>query len=140
MFDLGASLGFLFVNTSFQAKQNLTALFKHSGFDATADQFAVIGVLAMENGITQRQLCEKSCKNDSNLTRILNGMERKGLILRQKGRDARSRHVHLSAAGKALYLSLAPIAEGYMRRVFAGLSDEERAGLEKVLLHIRGNL
>ena len=69
-FDLYSSLGFLLVNTSFQVKQNLTAIFQREGFDATVDQFRVMGALFGKDGMTQKQICEISCKNDSNLTRI----------------------------------------------------------------------
>lgn len=140
LFDLYSSLGFLLVNTSFQAKQNLTSLFQKKGFDATVDQFTVMGALIGEKGMAQRQLCEKSCKNDSNLTRILSGMENKGLIYRQKGQDARSRNVYLSDKGQTLYTSLAPIAETYMRQVFIGLTDDDEKTLKRILLHIRNNL
>ena len=139
-FDLHSSLGFLLVNTAFQAKQNLTKLFQQEGFDTTIDQFVVMGALIGKNGITQKQICQICCKNDSNLARILNGMENKNLIYRQKGEDARSRNVFLSEKGQALYIALAPIAKRYMNQVLGDLSDEERSFLAKMLLHIREKL
>lgn len=140
VFDLYSSLGFLLVNTAFQAKQNLTALFQREGYETTVDQFTVMGVLMGRDGITQKQICEMSCKNDSNLTRILSGMESKGLIYRQKGQDARSRNVYLSEQGQALYVSLAPIAETYMKQVFNGITQYEEQTLVSILHHIRSNL
>jgi DNA-binding MarR family transcriptional regulator len=128
------------VNTSFQAKQNLTSAFQKAGFDTTVDQFTVMGAIIGEKEITQRQICEKSCKNDANLTRILKGMESKGLVFRQKGKDARSRNVYLSDEGKQLFASLVPIAEEYMHRVFTGLSEEEEKLLEQMLLKVREKL
>ena len=139
-FDLHSSLGFLFVNTAFQAKQNLTTLFQKEGYDITIAQFAVMGALIGKNGLTQKQICQISCKNDSNLTRILNGMESKGLIYRQKGQDARSRNVYLSEQGQALYVALAPIAEKYMYQVLGDLPEEQRGILAKILLTIREKL
>ena len=139
-FDLHSSLGFLLVNTAFQAKQNLTKLFQQEGFDTTIDQFVVMGALIGKNGITQKQICQICCKNDSNLARILNGMENKNLIYRQKGEDARSRNVFLSDKGQALYIALTPIAERYMNQVLGDLSNEERGILVKILLHIREKL
>ena len=139
-FDLHSSLGFLLVNTAFQAKQNLTKLFQQEGFDTTIDQFVVMGALIGKNGITQKQICQICCKNDSNLARILNGMENKNVISRQKGEDARSRNVFLSDKGQALYIALAPIAERYMNQVLGDLSNEERGMLVKILIHIREKL
>ena len=139
-FDLHSSLGFLFVNTAFQAKQNLTALFQKEGFDTTIDQFAVMGALLGKDGITQKHIAQICCKNESNLARILKGMESRGLIYRQKGMDARSRNVYLSNKGMILYASLAPIAQKYMTQVLGDLSMEERQILVKLVLHIRGKL
>jgi len=130
----------LLVNTAFQAKQNLTTLFQKEGFETTIDQFVVMGALMGQNGITQKQICQICCKNDSNLTRILNGMESKGLIYRQKGKDARSRNVYISDKGQVLYIALAPIAERYMNQALGDLSDEERGVLAKILLHIRDKI
>ncbi|MCL2621231.1 MAG: MarR family transcriptional regulator [Defluviitaleaceae bacterium] len=130
----------MFVNTAFKAKQNLTTLFQKEGFDTTTEQFAVMGALIGKDGITQKELCQISHKNESNLTRILKGMEGKGLIYRQTGKDARSRNVYLSDKGQTLFISLAPIAESYMSEVLGGLSEQEKATLAKLVLHIRNNL
>ena len=135
-----STLGFLFVNTAFQAKQNLTALFQKEGFDTTIDQFVVMGALIGKDGITQKHICQICCKNESNLARILKGMEDKGLIRRQKGRDGRSRNVYLSEDGQALFIVLAPIAEKYMTYVLSDLSDDERSILAKLVLRIREKL
>ena len=139
-FDLHSSLGFLLVNTAFQAKQNLTAMFQKEGFNATIDQFVVLGALVGKDGITQKEICQICCKNDSNLARILKGMEAKSLIERKKGRDARSRNVYISEKGQALYAALAPIAQGYMVHVLGHLSETERDMLVKILLDVRDKL
>ncbi len=139
-FDLFSSPGFLFINTAFLAKQNLTARFQKSGFDATVDQFAVLSVLNHEDGITQTVLCERSCKNSSNLTRILNGMTAKGLVERKAGEDARSRKVSMTENGKALYQALAPIAHQYMMEIFAPLTEEEQQALLSMLKRMKNRL
>jgi DNA-binding MarR family transcriptional regulator len=139
-FDLFSSLGFLLVNTAFQAKQNLTAMFQQEGLNATADQFTVLGALFGKEGISQKEICQLTCKNDSNLTRILAGMESKDLITRVKGRDARSRYVALSDKGQKLYMSLAPVAGKYMNQVFDNLTADEQKNLRSVLMKIRENL
>ena len=139
-FDLHSSLGFLLINTAFQAKQNLTKQFQQEGFDTTIDQFVVMGALIGKNGITQKQICQICCKNDSNLARILNGMESKELIHRQKGEDARSRNVFLTDKGQALYVALLPMAEQYMNQVLGDIQKEDREALAKVLLQIREKL
>jgi len=99
-----------------------------------------MGALVGKGGITQKHICQICCKNESNLARILKGMESKGLINRQKGKDARSRNVCLSGKGEMLFIELAPIAEKYMTQVLGGLLDEERNMLAKLILRIREEL
>ncbi|MCL2377567.1 MAG: hypothetical protein FWC77_00415 [Defluviitaleaceae bacterium] len=99
-----------------------------------------MGALIGKDGITQKDICQLCCKNDSNLTRILKGMENKGLIIRKKGKDARSRNVFLSGDGQALFILLAPIAETYMAQVLGDLSDEERNMLAKLVHNVREKL
>lgn len=139
-FNLYSSLGFIFGNTSFQAKQNLTALFHKNGFDSTVDQFSILAALQIEDGITQTQLSGRSCKQSSNLTRILTGMEEKGLLLRLKGCDARSRNVHISQAGRTLYKALSAITENYFQHIFSGLTEEEQRTFADMLHRIQNNL
>lgn len=139
-FDLYSSIGFVLVNTSFRAKQALTALFQKQGLDATVDQLVILSALLNENGITQTKLCEKTCKNNSNLTRIISGMETKGLVTRQKGHDGRSRIVCISDKGMILYQALAPIAEVYMNQIFSEFSDEEKGLLRDMLARINKQL
>ena len=115
-------------------------MFQKEGFDTTIDQFVVMGALIGKDGITQKHICQICCKNESNLARILKGMEDKGFISRKKGKDARSRNVYLSAEGQELYIALAPIAEKYMAYVLGDLSDEERNMLAKLVLNVRAKL
>ncbi|QQO08639.1 MarR family winged helix-turn-helix transcriptional regulator [Breznakiella homolactica] len=139
-FNLYESAGFTLVNTAFQVKQNLTALFLKHGFDATVDQFSVLAALSREDGVTQKRLSEISGKTDSNLTRILKGMEHKGLLYRRIGSDARNRTVHLSKTGTELYGALLPIAREYNARIFRGISKEETETLSRILRQLRAGL
>ncbi|MBN1776337.1 MAG: MarR family transcriptional regulator [Clostridiales bacterium] len=139
-FDLFDTLGFLTVNTALHAKQNLNSIFLRSGTDATLDQFVVMSVLLINDGIVQKQISEKCDKSDSNLTRILNVMESKKLIMRKTGKDARSRSIYLTETGKQLYSKLAPLASDYNRQVFEGFSETEMRMFKGLLLRMRENL
>lgn len=139
-FDMFDTLGFLTINTAFQAKQNLNTIFQSGGMDATVDQFVILSVLLITDGIGQKELSGRCYKSDSNLTRILNGMENKGLILRQKGKDARSRTIHITKPGRVLYEKLAPMAESYNRQLFQDFSKEEQAVYRSLLMKMRESL
>lgn len=139
-FDLFNTLGFLTINTAFRAKQDLNSVFQFNGMDNTVDQFVILSVLLMKDGIVQKSLSEQCYKSDSNLTRILNVMEGKELIRRQKGNDARSRRIFLTDKGKLLYEKLVPLAELYNKKLFEGFSDEEIINYRELLIRMRENL
>lgn len=139
-FELFDTLGFLTINTAFQAKQNLNSIFLRNGIDASVDQFVILSVLLIKDGIVQKALSEQCYKSDSNLTRILNVMENKGLIARKKGRDARSRSIFLTEKGTLLYQRLAPLAAAYNSQLFEGFSEEEIVIYRGLLMRMRENL
>jgi len=139
-FELFDTLGFLTINTAFQAKQNLNSIFLRNGIDASVDQFVILSVLLINNGIVQKALSEQCCKSDSNITRILNVMENKELIERKKGMDARSRSIFLTQKGRLLYQRLAPLAAAYNSQLFEGFSEEEIIIYRGLLMRMRENL
>lgn len=139
-FELFDTLGFLTINTAFQAKQNLNSIFLRNGIDASVDQFVILSVLLINNGIVQKTLSEQCCKSDSNITRILNVMENKELIERKKGMDARSRSIFLTQKGTLLYQRLAPLAAAYNSQLFEGFSEEEIIIYRGLLMRMRENL
>lgn len=140
MNNVYSSIGFLLINTAFQAKQKLSTLLQQKGIDATVDQYAVISALMDEDGISQKELCEKSCKNDSNLTRILSVMENREYILRKKGKDGRSRNVYLTEKGRNLYNIISPYAISYEKELFKNFSPNEINMLKNLLNNIRNEL
>ncbi|WP_313182502.1 MarR family winged helix-turn-helix transcriptional regulator [Lacrimispora sp.] len=139
-FKLFDTLGFLTINTAFQAKQNLNSIFLRNGIDASMDQFVILSVLLINNGIVQKALSEQCCKSDSNITRILNVMENKELIERKKGKDARSRSIFITQKGTLLYQRLAPLAAAYNSQLFEGFSEEEIIIYRGLLMRMRENL
>lgn len=139
-FELFDTLGFLTINTAFQAKQNLNSIFWRNGIDTTVDQFVILSVLLIKDGIVQKEISGQCDKSDSNLTRILNVMEGKELIRRQPGMDARSRSIFLTEKGTLLYQKLLPIAVAYNKQLFDRFSAKELKTYKELLMRMRENL
>ena len=55
-----------------------------AGIELTAEQWGVLGHLWNEGGVAQDELAALVCVNKSSLSRVLDGMERRGLVIRQK--------------------------------------------------------
>lgn len=133
--------GFLMINTAWRIKDELRKAFAAEGHDVTLDQFAVLIRLWQEDGLSQTELCEKTCKTKSNMTRILDSMEKKGLISRRVNReDRRSFSIYLTQKGRDIKNQLVPIAMAMNDRVFKKVTAADRRSLLKMLDTISNNL
>jgi MarR family transcriptional regulator for hemolysin len=75
------------------------------------------------------------------LTRHLDGMERAGLVRRQRAAlDRRAVQVELTRAGHALHGRLLKAVIAFNRRLHAGLGDEEAETLRGLLRRLQENV
>ncbi|MCC0706625.1 MarR family transcriptional regulator [Clostridioides sp. ES-S-0190-01] len=114
------------ISTSLKVKEDLKKMFKQNGYDITTDHYALLRFLWEQDGISQIDLCEKSCKDKSNTTRILDVMKNKGLIVRKVDvKDRRKFQIFLTDVGRELEEPLNKIADIYATDTFKTISDEE---------------
>ncbi|MCC0641924.1 MarR family transcriptional regulator [Clostridioides sp. ES-S-0145-01] len=114
------------ISTSLKVKEDLKKMFKQNGYDITTDHYALLRFLWEQDGISQIDLCEKSCKDKSNTTRILDVMKNKGLIVRKVDvKDRRKFQIFLTDVGRKLEEPLNKIADVYATETFKTISDEE---------------
>lgn len=72
-------------------------------FDLTLEQMQVLKNTSIEIGLTQRKLSEETFKSPANMTRILDRMEKKNIIVRKNNPDdRRSSLVFLTEEGESL--------------------------------------
>ncbi|MFC0211275.1 MarR family winged helix-turn-helix transcriptional regulator [Paenibacillus chartarius] len=129
------SLGFQINHAGRRLSQLLTNRFQP--FEITTEQWTVLNRLAEKDGISQKELAQKAEKDPTNLTRILDQLERKGLVVRQpNASDRRSYLTLITDKGRALNEQLIPIEQETMRSVMSGLADEQLAQLRIMLRHI----
>src|SRR4030042_1428898 len=77
------SLGFIIYRTALALKSALQRFFKENGFEITVEQWAIIRHLWDEDGLSQREIAEKTAKDKPNITRMVDALERKRLVFRQ---------------------------------------------------------
>jgi DNA-binding MarR family transcriptional regulator len=112
--------------TSMMVKECLRKEFLLHGYDVTIDNFAILSCLWTENHLSQQELCERTCKNKSNLTRILDTMEKKKLITRTPNpNDRRSFLISLTKLSESLEEHLLQIANEVSTEVLGGFKDDE---------------
>lgn len=90
---------------------------------------------------TQSELAEAVGVRGPTLTHHLDGMERAGLVTRERtADDRRGQQVALTPAGEDLFRRLREAAVAHDRRLRRGLSDDEVAGLRRVLAALAANV
>ena len=120
--------------TSIALKDGLRKEFLKSGYDITIDNFAILFRLWQQDNLTQQQLCDVTCKNKSNLTRILDTMERKDMVRRnQNPADRRSFTISITEYARTLQIPIVKIALEYSRKIFANISKDDVNNLRLIL-------
>jgi DNA-binding MarR family transcriptional regulator len=135
------SLGFIIYRTALALKSALQRSFKENGYEVTAEQWGIIRRLWQEEGLSQREIGEKAAKDDPNITRMLDALEKKRLIFRQPdSRDRRKYCIYLTKEGKQVYERLSPLAQTLRERVTQDLSQEEINLLKDTLNKLYQNI
>ena len=99
-----------------------------------------VGVLVLVNGnpgITQSRLAEAVGLDRSTLVPVLDGLERRGLVERRRGKDRRTNGLSLTASGKLLLGRIKRRIAKHERRMLSGMSDTERGQLIALLARLQ---
>lgn len=136
----GSTLGLLVR----QVRDNLWARMEDelakAGHDLTFSQYVTIKKLA--DGIASvTDLARAAELNPGAMTRLLDKLEAKGLILRvDDPADRRALHIHLTEAGTAIWRDIYECGARVRQRALSGMSDAEREQLMHLLEQVRDNL
>lgn len=104
---------------------------EQAGF--TESQFAVLEALFHLGPLDQTQLKERLLTSPSNLTVVIDNLEREGHVQRRAGvADQRQRIVHLTARGRRRVEELLPGHVGRIVAVMSGLPPREQEQLGRL--------
>jgi len=140
-YDHNQSLGYLTGITSRLLHNALATRLKAAGIDMTSEQWGAIIILLNEGAMSQRQLGERLHLEKSSVSRLTNGLEKRGWIERTKDpNDSRQRLV--TATPKALDTAerCATIARAIHEEAQRGMNDEEKLASRSLLSRIIKNL
>lgn len=88
-------------------------------------------------GITQSRLAEAVGLDRSTLVPVLDGLERRGLVERRRGKDRRTNGLSLTSSGKLLLGRVRRRIVAHERRMMSGMTDAEREQLVALLARLR---
>lgn len=106
----------------------------------TESQFDIIATLGNTPGMTCKELGEKTLITKGTLTGVLDRLESKGLIQRERGEDRRQLFIKLTPLGEARFNESFPEIVLQGRRIFSGYGEQDYAALEAQLLKLKMTL
>src|SRR3954469_23725868 len=108
---------------------------------ATLQTWRVLAALHDQDGRRMGDLSETTSIEVSTLTRLVDGMEKKGLVPRRRdAADARAVTLHAAPAGRRLTQRLMPIAERYETVALKGFEPREAEVLKAALRRLYANM
>jgi len=108
---------------------------------ATLQMWRVLAALREHDGRRMGGLSETTSIEVSTLTRLVDSMEKKGLVIRRRAaEDARAVLLHATPAGRRLTQRILPIAERYESVALAGFSAGEADALKAALRRLYTNM
>ncbi len=119
----------------------LSKLMKEQNLPITPEQFSVLSYLWQKDGLQQSELANCTNRNRANVTRVVDILEREGIVERRDDEnDRRVFRIFLTAKGKSLRDATASCARQTIEDALNGLSKEEIDTCTRVLLKIRSNV
>lgn len=133
------SLGRLIYHTT-QAMRNMAEKILYP-YDLTVEQMHLLKNMSVDTGMTQKALGGRVNKSPANLTRMLDRLEMKALIVRrQDPGDRRVCLVFLTDKGIALVQQVHVTFKSFSARMHHGISDEMQQVVKACLETMRLNI
>jgi MarR family 2-MHQ and catechol resistance regulon transcriptional repressor len=131
--EIAALDAFIKLNRSVNALQGRLLPTLQKDFNLTESQFGVLEALYHLGPLPQGELCRKILRSGSNVTTVVDNLERDGLVRRERdARDRRIQIVHLTDAGRSLLQRALPIHVGRVMRAMTALEPEEQQELGRL--------
>lgn len=104
--------------------------FKKEGLEITPEQWTVLSFLWKEDGITQQILCDATFKDKPSMTRLIDNLEKLGLVIRKTPpTDRRSNLIYLTPEGHNIQEKAEKAVYDTMKFALANIDQK---GIEEV--------
>ena len=121
--------------------RHLNRSFAKAGHDVTGEQWRILGCLWHRDGQRQQDLANVVHKDKTSITRIIDGMERRDLVVRIPDKlDRRQKLIYLTDKGKRLQEELMQIVQRTSLEAQQGINPEHLDVFRDVLTNIHSNL
>lgn len=127
-------------HTAYRLK--LLSLFMEKGVDLTPDMYFILRHLWSEqDGCRQQELADKTDKDKASLTKLVDNLEKRGLVTRTADdEDRRSKRVWLTDTGHRLKEKVYPLALSVVAQAERGVPPEDIIKVKSTLEVLCRNL
>ncbi|MUH36137.1 MarR family transcriptional regulator [Zobellia amurskyensis] len=120
---------------------HLQLAFQENGIDITIEQWRILFYLWKEDGINQQELAKRAKKEKSTMTRQIDTLEKKGLLIRRcLDEDKRNKQIFLTKQGQALEEEALQVANNITQKSETDIDPSDLALFKTVLQKIIENL
>jgi DNA-binding MarR family transcriptional regulator len=131
------SLGFLAWKVARLTNNCLAARFAAEGIDITVEQWRALIPLYKVDGLTQGKLCNLMSQEKTGVSRLVAGLERRGLVRREAARDDRRvKNIYITDQGRRLMDVTIPMAIESRETCYPNIAPEDLAICMRVLWQI----
>lgn len=140
-YDPEQSLFFLIKRTSKAFREKLNQNFAKAGHDVTSEQWRILRCLWQKDGQRQQDLANVVNKDKTCITRIIDSMEKRDLVVRIPDRlDRRQNLIYLTNKGKKLQEDLMQIFINTSIDAQKSIDPDQLSIFRKVLEEVYNNL
>lgn len=138
-FDMDSSIGFVLNKTALLSKAGFNQRIKR--FDISPEQWSLIFRVVERSGLTQKELSDSTYKDQANITRSIDRLDKKGLLTRVSN-DSDRRIINLYPTPEAITLvnEIIPVSQRFNQRLCKGFSSDEIETLLRLLKKVHTNL
>lgn len=127
--------------TGCKLKQYIAAMLRMMDVPLTPEQFMLIDLLWNHGEMTQQQLADQLHKDKNSVTQLVDAIERKGFVVRQRNsNDRRSNTLVLTEKAELLKLDAKRKGILILDRMLNGISEEELRSFLTTLRKLSDNM
>jgi MarR family transcriptional regulator, transcriptional regulator for hemolysin len=139
--ELETTVLYVIDQTTKIAKQYSQKEFDLLGIGITVEQWILLKVVEEKSGLSQNELAKETNRDPASITRTLDLLQKKGLIIREAIADNRRQYnIMLSQEGIAFVKQNMPLINDMRNISIKGFSKEEVESLISMLYRIQKNM
>ncbi len=128
-----------FVHNKF--KQYVTSIFQQTGYNITPEQFLLMDALWDNGVLSQQQIADIMLKDKNSVVKLIDGLEKKGLVTREPdSQDRRQNLIKVTAAAIEMKEDVTNTAMNAVNLIIKDIPQQELYFFIKVLAKMAENM